>query len=129
MSESSRHTERTPRDPLTNVYSRAALNERLQEEIARAHYEQALEICRGIGDGQGEGGTPGNLGDDAGAISYFEQFLQISHEMGNPQGESAALGDPGTACAEQGDYARARTYFEQALGISREIVRECAGVG
>ena len=69
-----------------------------QEEQALKCFEQALSICKEIGDRRGEGVALGNLGKvylDLGqheeARKYFEQALVLSKEVGDREGESRML--------------------------------------
>jgi len=92
------------------------------------YFDQALEISRLIGDGQGEGANLAalgrayaNLGEIRKAIEYFDQALEISRLIGDRQGEGADLAALGRAYANQGETRKAIECFEQALMISRQI--------
>ena len=92
------------------------------------YFDQALEISRLIGDGQGEGANLAalgrayaNLGEIRKAIEYFDQALEISRLIGDRQGEGADLAALGRAYANQGETRKAIECFEQALMISRLI--------
>lgn len=101
-----------------------------QGEYAEAsnYYEQALAICRQIGDRVGEKTTIRNLGvvatslgEVARANQYYEQALAISRQTGDRRGEGITLMSLGIAAEDQGDYARANERYEHALSISRQI--------
>ncbi|MEG4034240.1 CHAT domain-containing tetratricopeptide repeat protein [Microcoleus sp. S36b_A4] len=91
-------------------------------------WEQALTICRKIGNRQGEANCLGNLGNayySLGqfhrAIEFLKQSLVIKREIGDRQGEAASLGSLGNACQSLGQYHRAIDFHQQYLEISREI--------
>ena len=91
-------------------------------------WEQALTICRKIGNRQGEANCLGNLGnayDSLGqyhtAIEFLKQSLVIKREIGDRQGEAASLGSLGNAYGSLGQYHRAIDFHQQYLEISREI--------
>jgi adenylate cyclase len=98
-----------------------------EDDAAQSSLEQALRICREIGDRQGEGYTLGNLGvlclnqdNYADAEGYLQQDLDICRETGDRPGESIVLSNLGVLYSGQGNYARARACYEQALDINRE---------
>ncbi|AFZ09263.1 Tetratricopeptide TPR_1 repeat-containing protein [Oscillatoria nigro-viridis PCC 7112] len=91
-------------------------------------WEQALTICRKIGNRQGEANCLGHLGNayySLGqfhrAIEFLKQSLVIKREIGDRQGEAASLGSLGNACQSLGQYHRAIDFHQQDLEISREI--------
>jgi tetratricopeptide (TPR) repeat protein len=95
---------------------------------AQHYYEQALVLCREVGDRQGEGSALSNLGlatfaqgDYAAARQHFAQAQAIFREVGYRRGEGVTLDNLGCIASTQGDYAAARQYCEQALAISQEI--------
>jgi class 3 adenylate cyclase/predicted ATPase len=95
---------------------------------AKVHYEQALALCRKIGDRPGEsallnnlGSVSANLGDYGGARSYYEQALALKRQIGDQQSEGLVLDNLGSAATNLGDYGPARTYFQQALDAYRAV--------
>ncbi len=95
---------------------------------ARSYFEQALMICRQIGDRQIEGKVLNNLGIISaqqgvylGAEDYFEQALHICRQIGDRQVEGNILNNLGIVSGYQGDYLSAGYYYEQALQIKEEI--------
>jgi tetratricopeptide (TPR) repeat protein len=99
-----------------------------QFQAAIQSWEQALAICRAIGDRKGEGiilgvlgTTYGSLGNYAKAIDYLKQALAIMQEMGDRKREGMALGDLGDAYYSLSDYAKAIEYHQQRLAIARKI--------
>ena len=99
-----------------------------QAERAIGFHEQALVICREIGDRRGEGNALGNLGiayarlgQAERAIDFHEQALVISREIGDRRGEGSDLGNLGIAYARLGQTERAIGFYEKQLVICREI--------
>jgi tetratricopeptide (TPR) repeat protein len=94
---------------------------------ARRRFEQALGICREIGDRRSESSAVNSLGvaayyqgDVAAARAYWEQALQIRRDIGFRGGEGVMLINLSATATDLGDYAGARAYLEQALHIARE---------
>lgn len=90
--------------------------------------EQALTICRKIGDRQGEAASLGNLGlayhclgQYQKAIDFQQQSLEIEREIGNRLGEAASLGSLGNAYYSLGQYQKAINFHQQHLEMAREI--------
>ncbi len=99
-----------------------------QFQAAIQPFQQALAICRAIGDRKGEGiilgvlgTTYGSLGNYAKAIDYLKQALAIMQEMGDRKGEGMVLGELGDAYYSLSDYAKAIEYHQQRLAIARKI--------
>jgi DNA-binding SARP family transcriptional activator/Flp pilus assembly protein TadD len=97
-------------------------------EQAVVCFEQALAICREIGDEPGEARAAGNVAqayidlrrfDDA--WSAAQRSLAIQREMGNRYSEGVVLGILGRASRELGRYAEAVGHLELALAIFREL--------
>jgi tetratricopeptide (TPR) repeat protein len=95
---------------------------------AIAFYERSLDICREIGDRQGEGKVLGNIGsiaydqgDYAKSRACLEQALSIVREIGDRQIEANTLTNLGYTTVEQGAYARGSAYLDQARHIYQEI--------
>jgi tetratricopeptide (TPR) repeat protein len=111
---------------LGNLGSAYYYTDRYQEAIA--HYKQALEIAREIGDRANEGLWLGNLGNSyvllgryQEAIAHYEQALEIAREVGDRGNEGAWLSGLGNSYALLGRYQEAIAHYEQALEIAREI--------
>ncbi len=95
---------------------------------ARAHFEQALETHREVGDRGAERNVLGNLGSlhwSQGRVvearAHYEQALAIAREVGNRRSEGKALGNLGALHYSQGRMDEARAHYEQALAIHREV--------
>jgi tetratricopeptide (TPR) repeat protein len=111
---------------LGNLGSAYYYTDRYQEAIA--HYEQALEIAREIGDRVNEGASLSGLGDtytvlgqSSRAIGYYEQALEIARAIGSPANESSVLASLGAMHAELDNAGRAMECYERALAIARTI--------
>ena len=88
----------------------------------------AVDACRVIGDGRGEGTSLANLGTallNLGqlkqALEYLQQALAVVQEIGDKAGEGAALNSIAQIYDARGDYAKALDFLQQALAIFREI--------
>ena len=99
-----------------------------QNERALDYCEQALQIFREIGDGNGEGMVLGILGwlncilgQKKQALKYYEQALSIHRRVGNRGGEGIALNGLGLVHSMLGQKEQALDYYEQALSIRREV--------
>jgi tetratricopeptide (TPR) repeat protein len=99
-----------------------------QNEQALALYQQSLEICRKIGDRQGEGTTLNNIsliydakGDYDTALGYLEKSLAIQQQIGDRPGEGATLNNISQIYHAKGDYDTALVYLEQSLAIRQQI--------
>jgi len=97
-------------------------------EAARTYYEQALEICRALGNRRGESASVNNLGTvyaklgrHAEARACYEQSMVIDREIGNRPGLSKSLSNLGSVIDGQGYHDEARAAFEEALRICREV--------
>src|SRR6185503_2815486 len=95
-----------------------ALNRQSEIGASKTYYEQALPLCREIGERVAEGRTLGNLGivafnegDFAGAGAFSHQALLIFREVGHQLGVCYALNSIGGMALEQGNYDLALTYY------------------
>ncbi|TFG71362.1 MAG: tetratricopeptide repeat protein [Anaerolineales bacterium] len=93
-------------------------------------YEQALRICREIGDQKREGDALRQVGwallfhfNWSESEKYVRQALNVSREMGRRGDEAWALLCLGIIAYNQGQYTRARDSFDQSLDICR-VVRD-----
>jgi len=91
-------------------------------------FEEALALCRRIGDRQGEARAANNvanalvdLGRFAEAVEAAERSLAIQRNTGNEYGEGLALGALGHACCELGRFEEAVEYVLLALAIFRGL--------
>jgi tetratricopeptide (TPR) repeat protein len=99
-----------------------------RKQEALRYYEQALAICREVGDRGGEGATLNNLGlvyDALGqqqeALRYFEQALAVCREVGDRAGEGTTLHNIGTIYYKQNTYDVALACFLLARSIYEEV--------
>jgi len=90
--------------------------------------QEALDICRDIGDRLGQATALGFLGvvrrltgDYPGAGNALGEALDISREIGDRGGEVETLNDMGALYRVRGDLEQANTYHRQALELAREI--------
>lgn len=97
------------------------------EESAR-HLEEALAICRTIGNADGEWATLGNLGvnawengDFTASLDYYEQALGAAQRAGRPEGRATALHNLATSYAELRDYDKAAAYAHQAYAAFQAL--------
>ncbi len=91
-------------------------------------YEEALAICRKIGDRQGEAHALRGVGDVwrargeyAVAEEAYEALLAIYREIGDWQGEAHALREVGDVRRLRGEGGRAEEAYDKALAICWEI--------
>lgn len=89
---------------------------------------RALELCRSLGDGLGEGNALTYLGrsryvtgDLSGAEDAHSRALALYRDLGSSLGEANALTDLGRAWTLTGDYARADDAHMRALEIYRSL--------
>ncbi|MCP4536401.1 MAG: tetratricopeptide repeat protein [Chloroflexi bacterium] len=109
------------------------LNHYSDSSQAKVYYEQALGICREVGDRRSEGTTLRRLGNISlgypflpqnsysEAIDYYTQSLHVCREIGYREGESGALNNLGEIFHRLGKYDDAQTCYEQSLHIFGEI--------
>jgi tetratricopeptide (TPR) repeat protein len=97
-------------------------------QAARTCYQQALRLCRDLGDRRGEAAVLGNLGsvaqelgELAAAVTYHQQDLAISREIGNRHGEGQALANLGESLLRQDHWQTAIRTCEQAITIAQEL--------
>jgi CHAT domain-containing protein/tetratricopeptide (TPR) repeat protein len=100
-------------------------------------HPQAIDICQGLLDRQGDARNPldeellsGVLmclgsaalgqGDFAAATDYYTQVRQVTRRQGNPIGEVYALVNLGWTAQRQGDYEQAIAVFTEALPIAQQ---------
>jgi tetratricopeptide (TPR) repeat protein len=93
-------------------------------EGAKRAFEEALRVCRTIGDQRGivrQLGNLGNLraetGDLDGASKLYQEALAISREIGDRSQTARMLNNIGAALWQKEDFAGARRPFEEALAI------------
>ncbi|MES2945229.1 MAG: tetratricopeptide repeat protein, partial [Pseudomonadota bacterium] len=97
-------------------------------DTARSHYQQALDIYRATGNRSGEADALQGLGnvarmqaDNDTARSHFQQALDIYRASGSRSGEAYALRGLGHVARVQDDNDTARSHFQQALDIWQSI--------
>jgi hypothetical protein len=93
---------------------------------ATASLEQALDLCRTLGDRPGEAGalyTLGSVqdltGDYLAAAANLQQALQLSSALGDRLGQANALTCLGTVQRTTGQYAAAHASQQRALELYR----------
>ena len=92
-------------------------------------FDQALRICREIGDRRGEsmvlrnlGGCAADLpGGYAAARAYFEQSWQLCRQIGERRGESESLTYLGLTARQLGDSQSASEYCQRAVQIAQQV--------
>jgi DNA-binding SARP family transcriptional activator/predicted ATPase len=102
---------------------------------SEAYYQEALEICRSIGDRRGELAVLNNLGRlmrltgrPGESASLYEEALEICRSIGDRLAEGVLLTNLGELTLLAGQFQRAQDWLEQARDIRREIENE-EGVG
>lgn len=96
-------------------------------EDAILYYEQALAICRRIGDKNGEayaltciGGALKSIGRRKDAIACFSNALDISREAGDSESEGMALRNLSAVWIDDGNLDAARNCLDQAVALEPE---------
>ena len=126
--------EKTSPEPrleeLAAVLNRAAwcYNQVGNYEESLAYQEEALAVCRQLGD-QGQAAVQINnlgvlyaaLGRYEQAVDYYEEALEIDRGLGLEADVAAVLNNLGSIYRAQGDYGQAAEHFEQALEIDRRL--------
>jgi tetratricopeptide (TPR) repeat protein len=95
---------------------------------AQARYEEALPICRSIGDRLGEANSLQGLGDVHHALgeypqaqARYEEALPIYRSIGDRLGEANSLRGLGDVHHALGEYPQAQARYEEALSIYRAV--------
>lgn len=96
-----------------------------QKEEALRYYEQALNICRDLGDRKEEGKTLTNLGwvhSELGRLGQAQKYLEqaLNVETGNKLERGRTLVNLGRVYNGLGQKERARECFEEGLHIYRD---------
>jgi predicted ATPase/DNA-binding CsgD family transcriptional regulator len=106
--------------------ARMALTE--EDPVARALYEESLNLWRALGDEygislalMGLGHLALFAGDLDTARTRYSEALAVRRAVGNKRGTASALESLGDVAAQQGDYAQAIALCEESLALSREI--------
>ncbi|MEL6343477.1 MAG: tetratricopeptide repeat protein [Myxococcota bacterium] len=99
-----------------------------QTAAAQAHFTQALDIARAVGERRFEGQVLRHLGivhqnqgRVASAQAHFTQTLDIARAVGDRRFEGITLNSLGCLYADQGQVALAQAHLTQALSIHREV--------
>ncbi len=97
-------------------------------EEALKYYQDSLEICKEVGDRQGEGATLNNIGliyqfwgKYKEALKRYQESLEIRNEIGDRQGEGTTLNNIGFVYQIWGKCEEALKYCKESLEISKEI--------
>jgi tetratricopeptide (TPR) repeat protein len=107
-----------------------AIMARLQSEyeVARAMYEECLDIRRERDDRPGIVAALHNLGvtayeqgDYRGAVAHYEESLPISRALNNTYGTAMGLASLGDAIRALGDPSQAAQHYEESLDLFRQI--------
>jgi tetratricopeptide (TPR) repeat protein len=95
---------------------------------ATEHHQQALALCREIGDRAGEADALTRLGlvyqqqgNYQQANEHHQQALTLFRELSHRDGEANVLDDIGVAYWHQGRYGQAAEHLEQALALFQEL--------
>jgi len=90
--------------------------------------EEAVELCRALGDTAGVGRCLGFIGhvrlfqgDVAGAAEALDEGVELARKMEDQQGLARALGNAAWSAIEARDFARARRMWEEGAVISRAL--------
>jgi CHAT domain-containing protein/tetratricopeptide (TPR) repeat protein len=104
-----------------------------EKQQALAYFNQALPLCRAIGDIAGEGLTLNNigsvyaeLGEQQKALEYYNQALSLLRAVGEKFGEAMTLNNIGLVYADLRESQKALEYYYQALPL-RRVVRDRSG--
>ncbi|MBD2356490.1 CHAT domain-containing protein [Tolypothrix sp. FACHB-123] len=102
------------------------LYSRSQYRQALELYEQALVICREIGEKTGEsvilnniGAAYDSLGDYQKALVYYQQALVIAQKIGDKAAEGNRFNNIGLVYKKMGQYQQALNYYQKALEIAK----------
>lgn len=95
---------------------------------AQSALEEALGLCRRIGDPErigvalnNFGSVAINLGDFARAQAMLAESLDIRRELGEQHQIAGTLGNLGNAAMLSGDYSAALPYLEESLALFRDM--------
>lgn len=95
---------------------------------SRKRGQQALALCRALGDQREVALTLGTLGDTLIALAEPQQALEYAHEalaiwqtLGDRYYEARAIYDLGLASSALRDHPKAVAYFEQVLPLFRQL--------
>jgi tetratricopeptide (TPR) repeat protein len=98
--------------------------------------QQSLDLCRSIGDRNGQARALVNLGNLAGrreqpdaAVEYYREALLAYRETGDRNGEGLVLANLGGAELKRKRYDAAERYLVQVLEFSREARRPITEAG
>jgi predicted ATPase/Tfp pilus assembly protein PilF/transcriptional regulator with XRE-family HTH domain len=112
----------------TEILTGAAMLTQGDNARARALYEEALAICRKLGDKRRVQRILNNLAvielqeqQIPKAQTLLEESLALAQEMGDRRRVVANLTNLGIIAFNGGDNERARTLYEEALDISRAV--------
>lgn len=99
-----------------------------QRERARQYLEQALVLCREVGDRSAEatalsfmGSVYADLGQKEEALKYLEKALNIRREIGDRNGQGWTLDTMGRIYFSLGQEESAQKYCEETLEIRKEV--------
>ncbi len=116
--------------PLADVLSTAGNIADILDDrpVARANYERALALYRGLNDRRNVAGTLRGLGsvaigdDDPDRASvHLEEALDIAREIGDDWNVAAASNHLGVVALARGDLAQSMRYREEALARWRAL--------
>jgi tetratricopeptide (TPR) repeat protein len=105
-----------------------------QQETARLHMKEALQIWRELNDLGGISSALANLGTIANNLEDFEtakiyltEALVLSREIGREHAVAICLNNLGMIARRQGDLAAARTSLESSLTLMQSL-QDAAGI-
>lgn len=106
-----------------------------QNQMALAHFQQALKLYRQGGDRQGEANTLSAVGDAQYNLEKYEQALEsysqalvVYRQLDDRKGEATTLNNIGAVYESQKQYPQALKFYEQALKL-RQAIGDLAGEG
>jgi CHAT domain-containing protein/tetratricopeptide (TPR) repeat protein len=96
--------------------------------LAVKKYEEAILLCRAIGNRQGEAASHNNigmvynsLGEKQKALDLYTLALPLWRAAGDRDGEAATLNNTGAVYDSLGDWRKALDFYTQALSLWRAI--------
>jgi predicted ATPase/DNA-binding SARP family transcriptional activator len=97
-------------------------------EPAKASWDEALGLYRGVGDTTGVARSIGELGSVAAseqdyerAVTLYEESAALFRDLSDPMRLAAVLGNLGAIANIQGGYERGRPLIEEALELNRGL--------
>jgi predicted ATPase len=127
--EAARATDGEQRDVAVALHDLGNIESELADiDAARAHYEEALDLFRALGETKYLATLLYNLGNVArmkrelaDARARYEEALDIARGSGDRDTESATLFALGAIASNRREYDLASAYFSDALSVARTL--------